>query len=572
MKKKKPQDISLVLVGPAGMGVQTVEQVLVKVLQSAGYHIYATKEYMSRVRGGMNSTSLRVAGSPVRAPVDRIDLLIPLAAGAVSHVAKRLSSSTIILGEKALFEKEIEDGFRAIDIPFSKIATEIGSKIYSNIVAVGLLGALFHVEFQLLQDFIRKRFAGKDQKILDENGQALQAGYEQGARLAEQENVEFDLKPDPNVKKQMLVSGAEAVGLGAIAGGCNFIAAYPMSPSTGLLTFLAKHGRDFNILVEQAEDEIAGINMALGAWYAGGRAIASTSGGGFALMTEGLSLAGMIESPLVVHLAQRPGPATGLPTRTEQGDLDLALYAGHGEFPRVILAPGTLQQAFDLTGHAFDLADRFQIPVFVLTDQYFVDTYYNTDRFDASEDRVHHHFIESEEGYKRFALSDSGLSPRAIPGHGKGLVAADSDEHDEFGRITEDLDLRVKMVDKRLARTKFLVEEAIGPTLWPQESDSKHLVICWGSTLPIVQEALERIGRDDLGLLHFSQVFPLHPAAAQPIGKAQTRICLENNAGGQFARLLKTYADIEVDHTILKYSGAAFTVEEIVTRITEILD
>lgn len=571
MQQAEKKDWSVVLVGPAGMGIQTVEGALVKILKGAGYHIFATKEYMSRVRGGMNSTSLRISAAPVMAPVDRIDLLIPLAPGAVTHVAKRVSPDTVILGEKDHFEKEVKPDSKTIDVPFTHIASEIGNKIYSNTVAVGLLGAVFGVQQNLLEEFIQKRFAGKEKKVLEENSRALGAGFEQGTRLVKEGKLKIQIKPDPAVKEQILIDGIEAVGIGAIAGGCNFIGAYPMSPSTGLLTFLARHGKEFNILVEQAEDEIAGINMALGAWYAGARAIASTSGGGFALMVEGLSLAGMIESPLVVHLAQRPGPATGLPTRTEQGDLDLALYGGHGEFPRVILAPGTLQQAFMLTRHAFDLADRFQVPVFILTDQYFADTYYNTNRFDCSGVKVSHHFIESEEGYERFALTESGLSPRAIPGCGRGLVAVDSDEHDEFGHITEDLDLRVKMVNKRLAKEKFLIEEAVSPCRWPKK-EFKHLVICWGSTFPIVQEALERIGRDDLALLHFSQVFPLHPSVVQTIARAQTRICLESNSGGQFARLLKTYADVNVDHRILKYSGAAFTVEEIVTRITEILD
>lgn len=563
------KDCSIVLVGPAGMGIQTVEQALVKLLKTAGYHIFATKEYMSRVRGGMNSTSLRIGSVPVRAPVERIDLLLSLAPGGVRHVADRLRPSSIVLGQKEFFKEEISEGTRTIDVPFEQMASEIGNKIYSNTVAVGLLGAVFHVEMDLLEHFIQSRFAGKEQNIIEANKRAIQAGYEQGLRLVRSGQLDIRLQADPAVKSQMLIDGIEAVGLGALAGGCNFIGAYPMSPSTGLLTFLAKHGKQFGVVVEQAEDEIAAINMALGAWYAGARGIASTSGGGFALMTEGLSLAGMIESPLVIHLAQRPGPATGLPTRTEQGDLDLALYAGHGEFPRAILAPGTLRQAFDLTRRAFDLADRFQVPVFVLTDQYLVDTYYNTEPFDLSDVQVQHHFIETGEGYRRYALMESGLSPRGIPGYGKGLVAVDSDEHDEFGRITEDLDLRVQMVNKRRAKEKYLIEHAIAPTVWPH-LNVEHWVVCWGSTLPIVQEALECLGREDVGLLHFSQVYPLHPSSEEILSRARTRVCLEGNAGGQFARLMKAYAGVEMTHQILKYNGAAFTVEEVVRHLEEI--
>ncbi len=568
--KTEHKDYSVVLVGPAGMGIQTVEQALVKILKSAGYHIFATKEYMSRVRGGMNSTSLRVGAVPVSAPVERIDLLLALAPGGVDHVSERISSSTVILGEKEQFEQEIPAGIRMIDVSFERIASAIGNKLYSNTVAVGLLGAVFHVEEAILEDFVLKRFAGKEQKVVEENKKAIQAGFEQGLRLVQSGLLDIRLQPDQRVKNQIVMEGIEAVGFGALAGGCNFIGAYPMSPSTGLLTFLAKHGKRFGVVVEQAEDEIAAIHMALGAWYAGARGIASTSGGGFALMTEGFSLAGMLESPLVIHLAQRPGPATGLPTRTEQADLDLALYAGHGEFPRAILAPGNLQQAFELTRHAFDLADRCQVPVFVLTDQYLADTYYNTEPFDLSDIRVNHHFVETQEGYLRFALTESGLSPRGIPGFGRGFVAVDSDEHDEFGRITEDLNFRTRMVEKRRGKEKFLIEQAMAPTVWPSPK-KEHLVVCWGSTLPIVQEALEVLGREDAGLVHFLQVFPLHPSTAEILAQARTRICLEGNAGGQFARLLKAYADVEITHRILKYNGAAFTVEEIVRRLKEIL-
>lgn len=564
-------DVSLVLCGQAGAGVQTVETLLVRLFKQAGFHVFATKEYMSRVRGGLNSTTLRIGSVPVRANIDRIDLLVPLNKGAVTHVGKRLHPETIILADPEVVDAaEIPQDVRQVDTPLTQLAKEIGNKIYSNIIAIGLVGALFGLDKTLMAEFIRNRFSKKDKSVIDENLRALDAGIKLGSDPAAAETLRFDLKPDPAAAGQMLISGAEAVGLGAIAGGCNFIGAYPMSPSTGLLTFLAQQSDRFGIVVEQAEDEIAGINMALGAWYAGARAVASTSGGGFALMTEGLSLAAMIESPLVVHLAQRPGPATGLPTRTGQEDLNLALYAGHGEFPRAILTPGTLREAFELTAHAFNLADRTQCPVFVLTDQYLVDTYYNTERFDVSPVNVKHDFIESKEGYQRFALTESGLSPRAIPGYGKGLVVVDSDEHDEAGHITEDLDLRVRMVDKRLSKQKLLENEALAPTLWPQR-DYKHLVICWGSTSPIVQEAIERIGRDDLAMLHFAQLYPLHPETAERIGKAKTRIGLEGNATGQFAQLIKRQTGIEMDKMILKYNGLQFTVEEVVESLRKIL-
>ncbi|UCG46667.1 MAG: hypothetical protein JSU94_14320, partial [Phycisphaerales bacterium] len=352
--------------------------------------------------------------------------------------------------------------------------------------------------------------------------------------------------------------------------GCNFISAYPMSPSTGVLAFLAGHGGQFGIIAEQAEDEIAAMNMAVGAWYAGARAMVTTSGGGFALMTEGLSLAGMLESPVVIHLAQRPGPATGLPTRTEQGDLELALYAGHGEFPRIILAPGTIEEGFDLTRRAFDLAARHQAPVFVLTDQYFMDSYYNVGALDVSGPTVDRHIVRTDKDYRRYRLTENGVSPRGVPGYGDGLVVVDSDEHDEAGHITEDLDLRVKMVDKRLARL-----ESIGKDIEPPEpagpEDYENLVVCWGSTYHVIREALGLLGRDDTAMLHFKQVYPLHEETAAYLERAGRRILIEGNATGQFGRLLKLQTGIGPDETILKYSGLNFSVEEVVGRLSALL-
>jgi 2-oxoglutarate ferredoxin oxidoreductase subunit alpha len=343
-----------------------------------------------------------------------------------------------------------------------------------------------------------------------------------------------------------------------------------MSPSTGVLSFLAKHAGDFGIVAEQAEDEIAAINMGLGAWYAGARAMVTTSGGGFALMTEGLSLAGMLESPMVIHLAQRPGPATGLPTRTEQGDLELALYAGHGEFPRIIFAPGTLDEAFYLTQMGFNLADKYQVPVFVLTDQYLMDSYYNTTAPNLSKVKNQRHSVRTTKDYKRYEFTDNGVSPRGVPGFGEGLVAVDSDEHDTQGHITEDLDLRIKMVDKRLKKGESLRQDILPPEFTGPEN-YKILVVCWGSTYNILAEAVRNIGRKDLGILHFRQVYPLPDETVDYLYKAQKTIIVENNATSQFAKLIKLQTGFDIEEKILKYNGLSFYVEELMEKLEEIL-
>ena len=344
-----------------------------------------------------------------------------------------------------------------------------------------------------------------------------------------------------------------------------------MSPSTWVLTFLSQHSNDFNIIAEQAEDEISAINMALGAWYAGGRAMVTTSGGGFALMIEGVSLAGMIESPVVIHLAQRPGPATGLPTRTEQADLEHALYSGHGEFPRIIFAPGTIQDGFYLTQKAFNLADKYQIPVFILTDQYFVDSYYNQSPIDLSDIKNENYIVKTKKDYKRYELTENGISSRGIPGFGEGLVCVDSDEHDEEGHITENLELRTKMVDKRIKKLDEIKNEVISPELIGNK-DYRMLIIGWGSTYHVINEALEKIGRNDISFLHFKQVYPLHHDTFSYLKKAENTIIVENNATSQFGKLIKLHTGFEIHQSILQYNGLPFSVEELGKQIKSFLE
>jgi 2-oxoglutarate ferredoxin oxidoreductase subunit alpha len=566
----RADDVSIVLCGQAGMGIQTVEGIMTRMLKLAGYNVFATKEYMSRVRGGNNSTEIRVSSRPVYALVNRIDLLIPLNKGAVEHLGERVSKQTIVLGESQLLGDEAEGEFRFIETPFTKIAPEIGNKVYSNVVAMGTLAGLLGMKQSDIIDYVKRFFAAKAADVVQKNVQAAEAGIRLAEDLAGREKIAITINPDAGVKDQILLRGGDAVGLGAIAGGCNFIASYPMTPSTPVLVFLAKYGRDFGVIAEQAEDEIAAMNMAIGAWYSGARAMVTTSGGGFALMVEGLSLAGMLESPMVIHLAQRPGPATGLPTRTEQADLEFALYSGHGEFPRILFAPGTLEQAFYLTARAFNLADKFQLPVFIMSDQYLVDSYYNIPAFDLSKVKVEKYFVKTSADYKRYKLTKNGISPRGIPGFGQGLVCVDSDEHDEEGHITEDLKLRTKMVNKRLKKLELAKREIIKPELYPNHK-YKNLIVCWGSTYHIVREAVERLDRDDTSLLHFSQVYPLHPRTAGYLDKAQKVVSVESNATGQFGKLIKLYTGVDIKNRILKYSGLSFAVEEVVRSLKKIL-
>lgn len=571
LRAQKKDEVSVVLCGEAGQGIQTVEQILARCLKLSGFHVFATKEYMSRVRGGSNSTEIRISSKRVSAYLDRIDILIPFHQGAIKHVEKRITPETIVLGDKEIISKDSPLEVKEfVDIPFSKIASDIGGRIYVNIIAAGVVLGTVGVEQHLLTNFIREFFSKKSEDVIKRNIEAIKKGYEVGTQILNSGKIEFTIRSSPRIKDENLLNGAEAVGLGALAGGCKFLSSYPMSPSTGVMAFLSQRMDDFDIVVEQAEDEISAINMAIGASYGGARSMVTTSGGGFALMIEGVSLAGMLEIPVVIHLGQRPGPATGLPTRTEQADLELALYSGHGEFPRIILAPGNLKDAFFLTQKAFNLADKYQIPVFVLTDQYLIDSLMNLPLLDISDTRDENHVVKTHKGYKRYELTEDGISPRGIPGFGEGLVGVDSDEHDEEAHITEDLVLRKKMVDKRLKKLDSIKKEIVPPEL-VGSSNYKVLITGWGSTYNVVREALQELGREDISFLHFKQVYPLYEGTRDYLQKAQKNIIIENNATSQFGKLIKLYTGVNIEAKILKYNGLAFSVEEVAAEIKKIL-
>ena len=558
--------IAIVLGGAAGQGIQTMENILSHVFRLDGYHVFAGKEYMSRVRGGSNSTLIRVSSQKVRAWTDRIDLFIPLDAPALLHMKKRIQPKTLIMGDQATLKADCP----LIDVPLATMSAEIGGTIFSNVLAVGILSGIFAVNREILEKVIQKTFPESPKDLLEKNLMAAKKGYEVGTELRESKKIPLSLTKPAIAPIQPFISGSEAVGLGAVAGGCNFVSSYPMSPGTGPFAFLAKHSRECGIAVEQAEDEICAANMILGAWYAGARGFASTSGGGFALMSEAISLAGMIETPMVVHLAQRPGPATGLPTRTEQGDLNLALYAGHGDFSRIIFAPGNLEQAFQLTKHAFQQADHYQVPVILLTDQYLMDCYYDIDELDLSNIPSEPSWVKTSSDYRRYAITETGVSPRGIPGWGEGLVSVDSDEHDEEAHITEDLDVRVQMVEKRLRKMNFVKTNALLPD-WYGPENSCNSIVCWGSTLEMVREAVSAYDLKDTAVLHFSQIFPLSDETKVLLQRAKNRILVEGNATGQFGRLLKQEFGIECEQKIFKFNGLPFSVEELGTSLQKAL-
>ncbi len=553
--------------GAAGAGIQTVEKLLTKILKNNSYNVYATSEVMSRVRGGNNSTEIRVGEKRVRGYKHMVDIFVPINKDAIKRHLNRFAQGTIIIGEKENMDYDFGDKKR-YEIGFSEIAEDIGNKLYTNTVAVGTLCGIFDVDKEKAADFVFDTFKEKGEKVAQDNKQAFLKGY------AESEKIDYQKLPksSSNLDKDLLIKGSDALALGGIKAGVNFVSSYPMSPSTTVLIAFAQRANKFGIVVEQAEDEIAAINMACGASYAGASPFITTSGGGLALMGEGVSLAGMTETPVVLHIAQRPGPATGLPTRTEQGDLNLALYSGHGDFPRAIFAPATIESAFEISGICVQTAQEYQTPVFILTDQYFVDSYYNVSQLQmADEKEMDKRFSKTTENYKRYKLTDSGISPRGIPGYGEGVVKVDSDEHDEQGHITESFEVRRKMVHKRLKKLMGMKEKARKP-LKHNSKNGKLLIVGWGSTYYTIKEAIEGLNTPDISQLHFEQVYPLPQKIEEEFENYEQIVFVENNLTGQFSQLVEKETGIGGFKKILKYDGIQFSVEELQKEINLIME
>lgn len=571
MQSGHRDDISILLSGEAGQGLQTLEKILLKLFKRSGFHVCSYSEFMSRIRGGCNSTAIRISSSPVHSLRERVDLFVPLTPAALKRHAKRITPATVILGDGELIPPSpAGQGASLVNVPFSRMARDAGSARSLNMAVLGVLCGIFDIELGLIAALLEPATSGKGAERLSVSMGAAAAGHAEGVLVRDRiKGAAPVIERSAGPPEDALLNGIDAIGLGGLAGGCTFVASYPMSPSTELLVFFARHAQEFGVVVEQAEDEISAVNMALGSWYAGGRAFVTTSGGGFALMIEGLSLAGAIESPLVIHLGQRPGPATGLPTRTEQADLEHALYSGHGEFPRAILAPGTMEEGFSLTRRAFHLADTFQVPVIILTDQGYLESHHLAGGLDMGSLPPENRIVETGDGYRRFSLTDDGVSPRGIPGYGTGIVCADSDEHDEGGYITEDMGVRCAMVEKRLRKLSGLQAEAVPPAL-VGKLPCRYLVVSWGSTFHAAAEAIEELGNDDVAFLHFSQVFPLHAGTADLLMQAEKRIIIEGNATGQFGRLIKTHTGMDFHERILKFDGMPFMLEELLGRLRSI--
>lgn len=565
--KIQAPEVTISFCAAAGLGLQTAEDLSRAFLSAAGFYVFTSREFMSRVRGGSNSTQIRVGVHPVRAPVERIDWLFAISGGLRPNITENLTEHTKILGDAGVVGAEIESlGHKMTDMGLERLARDFGGQRYSSMIVAGAIAGLFALPEDCADDLIAKRFgqdetAGKNKGAF-RVGRALGLSAAGGAPVLDRAAAEK--------QGEIFQSGNDAIALGAAAAGCNFVAAYPMSPATGVFSYFAHHAPELGCVVEQAEDEIAAMNMTIGAGYAGAMAMTSTSGGGFALMSEGVSLAGVGEAPVVIHLSQRPGPATGLATRTEQADLELARFSGHGEFPRAIYAPINIESAFRVSARAFYTARKFQTPVVVLSDQFLVDSAYDVPMPDFEALPQIPEPIRTTAEYLRYAYPKQGecCSPFAVPGFGDGLVAIDSHEHSEDGHITEDRATRRRMVEKRLAKGRALQADALPPIL----VGPKHfhtLVICWGSTFEAAREAMAHLDCDGVTLAACEQVYPLSEKLLKLLNSCSQKIFIEGNATGQFARLVRSETGLEEPTKILKYNSFPFFADELAELLKE---
>jgi len=557
-----PIDFNFMIGGEAGQGVQSVGFMLAKAFARGGYQIFADQDYESRVRGGHNFFRVRVSDGKVDAIAEEVDIMIALNMDSIELHQPEVVAKGVIIFDGEKIKGVSGDNGSLLSIPLEKLAEEkAGDKLMINTVALGAALSAVNYDLNMLNAVLVDRFGRGE--VGDRNIAAAKAGYD----YVQSEHTGRFRKIKPlSEAKRMLLTGNEAISLGAIAAGCKFMAAYPMTPSSSIMEYMAAKSKDFDLVMVHAEDEIAAINMAIGAAYAGVRAMTATSGSGLCLMVEGLGLAGITETPMVIIDGQRPGPAVGLPTRTEQGDLQFVLHAHHGDFPRAVLAPATIEDAFWVTINAFNWAEKYQLPVIILTDQHLASSYATVDPLDLSQVTIDRGMLFSEEEddpleYMRHRVTKSGISPRAFPGLGKALVVTDCDEHDEEGHLTEDAGERTAQVQKRL-RKLFPLEKEIGTPERYGPKKAETTIIGWGSTYGAIHEAMDILRKEgaSVNMLHLNELWPFPAeAVADAVNKARNSYAIENNATGQLARLIKAETGYDVSGRILKYDGRPFT-------------
>lgn len=529
---------SIKLSGPAGTGMMQAGETLSKALNRLGFYTLMYPEYPSRIRGGDNHIQVVFSSEKYLAPQEKMDLLLAL------------GKENFEIHDR---ENKVNEGYRGYEgesIGLNKIAEELGNYLVLNTAGLGFIWAVLGFDLQVLLEQLSEDFSDKEE-IRDLNIKAAEKGYERAREMGE---IREKRKIKENREKIINLTGNEALVEGILAAKADFAAIYPMTPINEIIRLLAKT----KIKFLRPEDEIAGINAALGASFAGARSMVATSGGGFALMVEALGMAGIAEIPVVIVLGQRTGPSTGMATFSSQADLNFAIHAGQGEFPRIILAPGDLEECSRLGAEAFNLAEEYQVPVILLTDKYLAESRFsgNETRNKVEVDRGK--LAENFEDYKRYQFTADGISPRAFPGQTTFLT--NSYEHDEYGFASDEAENREKMMGKRDRKLKDLKG---GVEVYGKEG-ARATLAGWGGTKEIILDVLKEF--PDYNFVHFWRPWPFPKDAKKVLEKAQKVMVVEGNFSGQLSDLIEKETDISVKR-VLKDNGRPFFREELIKKI-----
>lgn len=576
-------DVTIGIGGAAGDGLDKTGDTLAKTAARLGLYVYAYNSYQSVIRGGHIWLRLRLGQKKPLSHGDHLHALIALNQDSIERHAPEVEPGGVILfnSDKLKCNIPVRENVLVAPLPVGELTKPFGriEPIMQNTVALGALVFLVGLEFDVAAGVFSDTFAHKEQAVVDRNVGLARAGYD----YAKERFVPLGCQWTFSRTRRPFVTGNETFAIGAVAAGCKFYSAYPMTPASAILHWMATHGERCGVAVKQCEDELAVANMAIGAGFAGVRAMCGTSGGGFALMTESIGMAGMIEAPVVIIEVQRGGPSTGIPTKTEQADLNQVVGASQGDFPRAIIAPADTKDCFDSVVEAFNLAEKYQLPVIIISDLLVSEHPETIEPGDLRADvPIERGELVSEWNgqngkYKRFAFTQSGISPRALPGTANAMYVAGTDEHDEEGVLISDVftnpAVRRKIAEKRGKKMDLVLQDIAPPQLeGPVEADVT--LIGWGSTRGVIREAVQQLAEAGIhaNQLHFKYLAPFHSREARALlAKARRTICIEANATGQFARHLRAETGYSVHDRILRYDGEPFEPRQITQQVWAIL-
>ncbi len=577
-------DLQWLVGGEAGYGIMTSGATVGKIFTRLGLSVFDYVEYPSLIRGGHNAYYVRGADFEISSQKKPVDILVALNRDTIDKHKSELSSTAAIIFDPNVVKIEPSEFGPTIllcPVPLLEITKQLQiDRLMINTVSIGASLALFSSDFSVLEQIMKDVFGRKGEQIVTENVNATKAGFD---FVTKEFASKFAIKVQKTEQKNLLIGGGEAVAFGAIRAGVKAAYIYPMTPINSIMITLTANALKYNIVTKEPEDEIAGLNMAIGSGFAGVRSMVATSGGGFSLMVEAVGLASQTETPVVIVMGMRPGPATGMPTWTGQGDLRFVMHAAQDDFPRVVLVPGDFEEAFEYSMKAFNLAEKYQMPVILLVDKYLMEGHGTVAaeqfKVQSSKFKVERGKILSDEDasketdYKRYLLTDDGISPRSIPGQKGAIALSGSDEHDERGLYDEEAENRTKMMDKRFKKLETMLPEIPGPE-WYGNPDAPLTLVLFGSTKLPAMEAMRWLQKENINvnILKISYILPFRSDLITPeLKKAKKTLILEGNKTGQLEGLIREKTGMQFEHNFRKYDGRPFYPEEIVAKVKELI-